>query len=284
MSDPSRRYTEAEMRDVFARAARSTPVAPPADGFTLDELQRIGASAGLDPAQVAAAVASLDRPAEEGRLRFGMRTTVERRRVLAAAFNDAEWEEAVAYLRGTYGGPGTSGQVGGIREWTSAGPYSGGGNRPQVHVAARPTHDGMTEVSLEYLTAKTWPELVVVLSGMFAAFGLFFPVGMGLVAGKWGIPAAFGAALLAFAAALFFSLRAYVVRQFGAMDRRFDASIDRLDLIARQDLQHGRAHAHAAPSGAHATPALDLDALNPAPDAPSDERAADSQSDRSRTV
>jgi hypothetical protein len=119
------RYSDEEVREIFARAASSEALTPPRssrrDGFTLAELQSIGREAGLEPSRVAEAAASLD--AQRGtlprRTSWGMPVGVGRVIDLPRAPTDREWEMLVAELRTTFGARGRVTSQGGLREWSN---------------------------------------------------------------------------------------------------------------------------------------------------------------------
>jgi hypothetical protein len=116
------RYSDEEVQEIFERAAsnerlpqrRSDP-----DGFTLAELQSIGREAGLDPARIAEAAASLEahRGAMPRRTTWGMPVGVGRVMDLPRAPTEREWEMLVAELRDTFGARGRATSQGNLREW-----------------------------------------------------------------------------------------------------------------------------------------------------------------------
>lgn len=122
-----RRYTEDEMRAIFARASEAEPegerLAPaPAGGMTLEELQSIGQEVGISAERVAQAATALDgSPPSAGIVRrlaglpIGVGRTVE----LGRRLTDDEWDRLVSELRETFDARGTVRQEGGLRYWTN---------------------------------------------------------------------------------------------------------------------------------------------------------------------
>jgi hypothetical protein len=121
-----RRYTEEEMRAIFARATEAEPeverpALAPAGGMTLEELQSIGQEVGISAERVARAAALVDRSPPAGIVRrlaglpIGVGRTVE----LGRRLTDDEWEQLVSELRTTFDARGTVRQEGGLRHWTN---------------------------------------------------------------------------------------------------------------------------------------------------------------------
>jgi hypothetical protein len=163
-----RRYGEEEVREIFSLATmggmRDHALPNDPGGMTLEELQRIGKEAGIEPARVAQAAGSLDargRPAPVRRS-FGLPIGVSRVVDLPRAPTDREWEQLIAEFRSTFGTQGRTTTSGGLRDWSQ-------GN---LHISIEPTEHG------ERLRLSTLKEdaiglngLAVVLSGMSALFG-----------------------------------------------------------------------------------------------------------------
>ncbi len=119
-----RRYTEAEVAQIFERAATAQHGArralPPAEGITLADLQDIGREVGLPPDLVAQAARSLDSGGRSDSRRFlglpiGVGTTVE----LGRRISDEEWERLVVDLRLTFDARGVVRHDGAFRQWTN---------------------------------------------------------------------------------------------------------------------------------------------------------------------
>lgn len=115
------RYSEDEIAAIFEQAAeeqektRSTA----RDGLTLNELQQIGADAGISPDLVARVAARLKKgslkPTTSGILGFPI--TVEHTVDLPGTLSDQQWEELVADARSTFRASGTVSGDGSFREW-----------------------------------------------------------------------------------------------------------------------------------------------------------------------
>ena len=134
-----RRYGDEEVREIFNLATTGDPrdQSLPADsgGLTLDEIQRIGQQAGIEPARVEQAAKQLDargRPSTVQRSFFGLPVGVSRMVDLPRAPTDREWEQLVAECRSTFGVQGKATTSGGLREWSY-------GN---LHVSVEPTERG----------------------------------------------------------------------------------------------------------------------------------------------
>lgn len=136
----NRRYTEEEMALILKRAVENQgssnlPARSPEQGFSLEEMQEIGAEVGIDAAQITAAAKSLEQRPEAGRNRSNV-----------AKFRSDQWidveveerdlQEMVALIRRNVKKPGEAREVLGGVEWkgkTTAGPQ---------HVSIRPEQDG----------------------------------------------------------------------------------------------------------------------------------------------
>jgi len=120
-----RRYSEEEMRAIFARATQAQqegerPNPAPSGELTLEEIQSIGQEVGIPADLVALAAKQLDRssPAVVRRLAglpIGVGRTVE----LGRRLTDEEWERLVTELRVTFDARGTVRYEGGLRQWTN---------------------------------------------------------------------------------------------------------------------------------------------------------------------
>ena len=194
-----RRYGDEEVREILSLAAtgdtRDHLVPGESGGLTLDELQRIGQEAGIEPARVAQAAATLDARGRSATVRrsFGMPVGVSRLVDLPRAPTDREWEQLISEFRTTFDAQGKATTSGGLRQWSH-------GN---LHISVEPTERG------EQLRLSTLKDdgialnvLGVVLGGMAAIFAAVVAA-----AGKSGKPlvilALFGGmSLFAFAANL----------------------------------------------------------------------------------
>lgn len=117
-----RHYTDDEVRRILALAADAEQAAG-ADAerpWTLAEIERIGAEAGLAPQSVAAAALALERqpaaPPDGGRY-LGLPVSVSRAVPLARGLTDDDWEHLVAQLRDTFAAEGRIRVSGARREW-----------------------------------------------------------------------------------------------------------------------------------------------------------------------
>lgn len=126
------------MREIFSLATtggtRDQPVAAESGGMTLQELQRIGQEAGIEPSRVAQAALSLDARGKPAPIRrsFGLPIGVSRIVDLPRAPTDREWEQLIAEFRTTFGTRGHTTGSGGLREWSQ-------GN---LHICVEPNERG----------------------------------------------------------------------------------------------------------------------------------------------
>jgi len=151
-----RRYGEEEVREIFALATtgviRDRPLPSESGGLTLEELQRIGQEAGIEPARVADAAGALDargRPAPVRRS-FGLPVGVSRVVDLPRAPTDREWEQLISEFRRTFGTQGRATTLGGLRDWSQG----------HLHIAIEPTEHG------EQLRLSTLREDAIALNGL----------------------------------------------------------------------------------------------------------------------
>jgi hypothetical protein len=136
-----RRYDEDETRTIFDQASRvpsrredGAPL-PGAHGFTLAELQEIGAEAGLDEDRIAEAARALDSapgaPPPARRL-AGLPIGVSRAVVLGPVFDEDDWNHLVVDLRETFNARGRIRVQGAFREW----------NNGNLQALVEPTDEG----------------------------------------------------------------------------------------------------------------------------------------------
>lgn len=120
-----RRYSDDEVREIFAQAAdaqartssRST-VPATRDGLTLQQLQEIGAEAGLGAAEIAAAAQRVVQPAPPPvPTVFGIPTGASHVVELDRRLSEEEWEALVIQLRETFRAKGTIKIEGSFRSW-----------------------------------------------------------------------------------------------------------------------------------------------------------------------
>jgi hypothetical protein len=121
----NRRYSDDEVREIFARATEAqvgaggrSSLPATRDGLTLQQLQEIGAEAGIGAAEIAAAARRIalrsqpDAPTVMGIVN-GAAYTVR----LARRLSDDEWEQFVVRLRETFRARGKSQAEGSLRSW-----------------------------------------------------------------------------------------------------------------------------------------------------------------------
>lgn len=138
MTMTTRRYGDDEVREIFSLATtggtRDRPLPAESGGLTLEELQHIGQEAGIAPARVAHAAASLDARGRLAPVRrsFGLPVGVSRVVTLPRAPTDREWEQLISEFRTTFGVQGHATSSGGLREWSQ-------GN---LHICVEPTAHG----------------------------------------------------------------------------------------------------------------------------------------------
>jgi hypothetical protein len=158
-----RRYGEDEVREIFSLATtggtRDQPLPAESGGLTLDDLQRIGREAGIEPARVAQAAERLDARGMVAPVRrsFGLPVGVSRVVALPRAPTDREWEQLISHFRTTFGAHGRATTSGGLREWLSG----------DLHVSVEPTEHG-EQLRLSHLKtdALALNGLGVLLGGM----------------------------------------------------------------------------------------------------------------------
>lgn len=160
-----RRYGDDEAREIFRLATEGEvdprAVSADADGLTLEELQRIGAEAGIAPERVTRAAISLQTLGQSGTVRrsFGLPFGLSRVVELPRAPTDREWELLVSECRTTFEARGEITVNGGIREWSN-------GN---LHVAVEPTAHGH---QLRLSTKKDEVQVLNLLSAIFAVMAI----------------------------------------------------------------------------------------------------------------
>lgn len=119
---PDRRYTDAEVAEIFRRATTDPAPAPhAAEGFSLAELQAIGSEAGIAPVAVADAARSLEmvEPVTTDTL-LGLPIAVRHAVELGREIRDAEWDRLVVAARETFRAEGRIRHEGSIRQWSNS--------------------------------------------------------------------------------------------------------------------------------------------------------------------
>lgn len=117
-----RRYTDEDVRRILALAAEAeTAAVVDADRpWSLKDIERIGAEAGIAPEAVSSAAFALERqhalPDDASRL-FGLPVTVTRAVPLGRHLTDEDWDRLVGELRDTFAARGHSQVTGARREW-----------------------------------------------------------------------------------------------------------------------------------------------------------------------
>lgn len=160
----TRRYADDEVREIFSLATTgggtgNQPVPAESGGLTLAELRQIAQEAGIDPARVAHAAASLDArgtPAPVQRI-LGLPVGLSRVVDLPRSPTDREWEQLISACRSTFGVQGQVTSTGGLREWSNG----------SLHVCVEPTAHG------EQLRIGTTNDGAVGIGGMAMAIGGF---------------------------------------------------------------------------------------------------------------
>jgi len=173
-----RRYDEEEVREIFSLAttgsARDASLPSESGGLTLDELQRIGQEAGIEPTRVAQAAERLDARGRVAPVRrsFGLPVGVARVIDLPRAPTDREWERLISEFRTTFGTQGHAKTSGGLREWSQ-------GN---LVISIEPTEHG------EQLRLSTLKDDGIVFNGFAALMGVMSVIFSAVVtaAGKPG--------------------------------------------------------------------------------------------------
>lgn len=156
MTMTKRRYGDDEVQEIFSLATtgdtRDRSLSVESGGLTLDELKRIGQEAGIEPARVAHAAATLDARGTQAPIRraFGLPIGMSRLVNLPRAPTDREWEQLIAVFRTTFGTPGEATTSGGLREWAYG----------DLHIGVEPTAKG------EQLRISTGNSGALVLNGL----------------------------------------------------------------------------------------------------------------------
>jgi hypothetical protein len=158
-----RRYGDDEVRKIFSLATAGTPreqtLPGESGGLTLDQLQRIGQEAGIEPARVAQAAEMLDARGKPAPVRrsFGLPVGVSRVVALPRAPTDREWEQLIGEFRTTFGTQGRATTSGGLREWSQGG----------LHISVEPTEHG------EQFRLSTLKEDAIALNGLAVVMSAF---------------------------------------------------------------------------------------------------------------
>lgn len=122
---PERRYDEQEIAAIFKQAAQAQEEArqqmTAGEGLTLAELQEIGAAAGITPAFIERAAATLAHTGAPPprRTQLGIPIGVARSVDVPGPLTDEDWNRLVVDLRETFQARGTIRQDGSFRQWTN---------------------------------------------------------------------------------------------------------------------------------------------------------------------
>ncbi len=225
-----RRYDEAEIRAIFARAAEEQEQAQSRlgsdDGLTIAELTQIGEEAGLSPAFVARAAASIDRlePAPPQTRIAGLPVAVSRNVHLDEPLTDSEWEVLVSDLRYTFDTKGKERSTGNVREWRNGNLYaiaerSDGGYRLRLG-----TKKGDAQTSLILGSACVAVALVSLLGGV---------LGPGLKVALPALP--FGFVGLSLLVSMWFSLPRWAARRERQMEGVAERLMERFELSSDEE-------------------------------------------------
>ena len=202
---PSRTYDEHEIARVIERAAELQEAG--ADrarrserGLTLEELERVGAETGLDPAYIRAAAAEVDAPASRARADPSATHVLAERWVPGPLCPEA-WEEAVAALRRHAPVPNGLGpqteRIGRAREWTGRTPWWF-----EVRATVSPRGDGQrVRVQQHVGYASSAVEALAMIGPFVALFAFLLAggvAGSAAVGLAWALPAYVLAAALGF--------------------------------------------------------------------------------------
>lgn len=166
-----RRFSEKEIAQIFEDATRAQNAADeqtgPLDGLTLEELQQIGSTSGIDPKFIARAVAGLNRQPQlfPVQKHWGIPIGVSRSIQLPDSFSDQDWEQLVVDLRKTFKARGKIKKQGSLREWTN-------GN---LHVFVEPNAKGL-ELRLE--TRKGNMKGLLYAGGLYVVMSIIMLVAM----------------------------------------------------------------------------------------------------------
>ncbi len=226
------RFSADEAHRIFARAARRQHATPAADGLTAEELAAIGREAGLDPALVAAEAAAERIAAEPAKTWHGVPVAIRRSRLLPARLSDPEWERVVDVLRAEFKLEGTAQQIGRRREWvTATNSSSSMSSAYRVRVEERPDGDLVTVEAPD-----TYRMTGYALGGIFAGMGLTMGMMIAVLQPeKMGDGFVFAALFLVLGVALYAALLLSAKVSATRAPSRFEALLDRVDLISRLD-------------------------------------------------
>jgi hypothetical protein len=191
-----RRYNEQEIAAIFKQAAQAQEEArqhmAANDGLTLEELQEIGATAGITPAfieQAAAAVSRTGAPPPR-KTQLGIPIGVARSVDLPGSFTEADWERLVVDLRDTFHARGKLRQDGSFYQWTNGNLQAlveptGAGYRLRLSTDRQQGRSYITAGVLN-LAFSLIPLLLLVGSGafdlgLFLGMSILLTIGVGML-------------------------------------------------------------------------------------------------------
>src|SRR5690606_24123402 len=183
----------------------------------------------------------------------GARVGVPRVRRRPTAVSAEGWARIVGGLRRPFRGDGIAGQLGRIREWSAVGR---GPRRDVVtRLALEPDGDGARvtlrrstrDLAFAFSLTGAITTFMALLFGTLAAAGVDDEL--------FAVAALMGAMAILFLGGLQLGLRLWANRQ----ERRFEALLDRIELIAREDAASAGGPEALPAARAEAGPRLDLD-------------------------
>ena len=207
-------YNETEIGTILKRAAEMShaDVNSSGMGLSVEELQQLGAEAGLNPEFIIRAAAELhaDKPKRIKNI-FGGPVSYEREMVLDGEISASEWEEFLASIRSTFKDPGVVTTRENIFEWTVK---SSGGS---AQVTAR-TVDNTTRVNVFWNEPATAiPFMVPTIIGTIISLPITFEA-----LDMSGIP---GASVIVGTALTLFTLGRWGISHY---TDRFSEKLDRM--------------------------------------------------------
>lgn len=277
-----RTYSEREVSEIIERAVERQKAADRGDvapGLTLDEIERVGREAGIDPAHLRAAAEEVDLAGRTlTRQRSQTRTQVVVERWVDAPLTSTGWEDVVAHLRTALGPHAgamiassageTVQQIGQTYEWTHTSPL---GVRTRVAVSPR---SGRTRLHMTQLVGLSSPTVEgVAYGGVIAAVvAMIGGAVASSVTGSGGIAAfaALATLLVAWAAAAPLVAshdRRWRAKKLGQLDALADDLAPLLAAAADLEASATPVPASVTDAAPEAPPRLDPDALGDAPEA-----------------
>ena len=218
----TRRYGDDEVHQILSVAtsgdSQDGPRHTESGGLTLEQLKQIGLEAGIEPARIVRAAATLDmreRPVSIQRS-LGLPISLSREVALPRAPTDREWEQLIAYCRTTFGVQGQATSSGGLREWSEG----------SLHISVEPTVNG------EQLRLSSRKEDGVALNGVGGVMGGMSLL-MGAVVTAGGKPEKALAVVIMFGAVSLAAFGANLVR----LPRWASARERQLQAVAEHTLQ-----------------------------------------------